>query len=510
MNGFQQFVQQLQQFWGRQTLPGRIAYGFSVALVAMAVAGVSYWANRTDYAVLFSGLPTEQAAAITQKLDAERVSYKLSSDGTTILVPSDRVQKTRMVLAVAGLLQGTEKGFEIFDGMSMGATSFVQNVNYVRAIQGELAKSIMTLEPVLHARVHIVQPEPTPFVRDEQPVTASVVIKTRPGTTLSRQGAQAIIALVAGSVRGMTTDNVTVLDADGRVLSEKKKSPQAMASTDQLAHQLEVESHLASKAQEILTRLLGPGRAVVRVTADMSFRHVKETSEKFDPEGKVVLRESVSSSKTTGPAGNRGPAGTASNLPPAPPNAAPATPPSANEEVIESEYAVSRMNHSQEEQQENINRLTVAVMLIPPKPIDEVPLEESLGITPAEAGELVKQSIGFKPGRDQIQVSIGKPADSPAEVELDQQIIAVQQWQNIGTAMKASSLGVAALSLLAIGLLAMRRKPDPKPSPALAMASTSQAELDDLAAVAGTIRAWLEEPATIRMDRAGVAKAAGK
>jgi flagellar M-ring protein FliF len=175
--------------------------------------------------------------------------------------------------------------------------------------------------------------------------------------------------------------------------------------------------------------------------------------------------------------------------------------------VVESEYAVSRTNHSQEEQQENINRLTVAVMLIPPEPIDETPLEESLGITPAEAGELVKQAVGFKAGRDQIQVSIGKPADSPAEVALDQQIIAVQQWQNMGSALKASSLGIAALSLLAIGLMSMRRKPAPQPGPALAMTSAPTGDLDDLQAIAGTIRAWLEEsPPTIRMDRTPVAK----
>jgi flagellar biosynthesis/type III secretory pathway M-ring protein FliF/YscJ len=229
---------------------------------------------------------------------------------------------------------------------------------------------------------------------------------------------------------------------------------------------------------------------------------VKETSEKFDPEGKVVLHESVMSSKSTGPNGARGPAGTASNLPPLPPNAAPVNPPSANEEVIESDYAVTRVNHSQEEQQENINRLTVAVMLIPPKPIDEVPLEESLGITPDEAGNLVKQSIGFKEGRDQIQVSIGKSSEIQAEAAtLDKEIIAVQQWQNIGSALRASSLGVAALSLLAMGLLAMRRKPAPAVAGAMASADSDAAELEDLKAVAGTIRAWLEEPATVRMDR---------
>jgi len=494
------FLQQIQQLWARQTLAGRMVLGGSAAILALVVVGVGFWASQTSYAVLYSGLPTEEAARITQKLDADRITYKLSTDGMTILVPADRVQKTRMTLAVAGLVGGSEKGFEIFDSMSMGATPFVQNMNYVRAIQGELAKTIMTLDPVAHARVHIVQPDPSPFVREEKPVTASVVVKTRIGDSLSRAATQGIVALVAASVKGLTTDNVTVLDTDGRVLSEKKKSALGIVSTEQHERQLEVESNLASKAQEILTRLLGPGRAVVRVTADMSFRHVKEAGEKFDPDAKVVTRESVMSSKTTSPAGARGPAGTASNLPPA----APATPaaggPSANEDVIESEYAVTRSSYTQEEQVETINRMTVAVMLIPPIPVDETPLEESLGITPAEAGALVKQSIGFKEGRDQIQVSIGKPAESKEDALVDQQIFATQTLQGYGTVAKASSLGVAALALLAIGLMSFRRRPTPEPSaPAPAYSSAEDgSDLDDLHAVAGTIKAWLDETPSIR------------
>lgn len=506
------FFQQIQQLWARQSFVGRLVLGGATTVLVLVVGVVGFWASQTNYAVLYSGLPTNEAAAITQKLDADRTAYKLSSDGTTILVPIENVQKTRMNLAVAGLLNGTEKGYEIFDSMSLGATPFQQNINLVRAIQGELAKTIMTLEPVAHARVHIVQPETNVFIRDEKPVTASVVVKVRPGASLGRDATQGIVALLAGSVKGLTTDNVTVLDTDSRVLSEKRKSAQGMASTDQLSHQLEVESHLVAKAQEILTRALGgPGRAVVRVTANMSFRHVTESSEKFDPEGKVITHESVSSSKTTSPGGPRGPAGTASNLPPAVAAGAGAAAagPSANEEVTESKYAVSVVNRTHEEQLETINRLTVAVMLIPPVPVDETPLEESLGISPAEVGLLVKRAVGFQEGRDEIQVAIGRPvAATPEDVAIDQQIIAVQAWQGYGSVAKASSLGVAAFSLLIIGLMSLRSKPAPKTSPTPALATTDAAELADLQAVAGAIKAWLEEPATIRMDRSKAPPAA--
>lgn len=487
------FTQQLKDLWARQGLAGRILLGGSAAVLALVCLGVGFWANQTNYAVLFSGLALDDAAAITQKLDSDRVTYKLSADGATILVPADRLQKTRMGLAVSGLMGGGHKGYEIFDEMSLGATPFQMNVNYIRAIQGELAKTIMTLEPVAHARVHIVQPESTPFIREQNPVTASVVVKTHRGAVLNRAATQGIVALVAGSVKSLSRENVTVLDTDGKVLSEKQKTPQSQASTENLAHQMEVEMYLAAKAQELLTRAVGADRALVRVTADMTFRHVRETSEKYDPDGKVVQRESTTSVKTTGPAGTGGPTGTASNLPPA--GARPtagSSGPSANEESIESEYVVSKTNLAQEEQKDTINRLTVAVMLTPPD--FDVPLKESLGITPEEVERLVKQAIGFQEGRDQIQVSIGKSAEAAVEAAIDQQIFASQTWQNYGSVAKASSLGVAALSLLAIGLLSLRSRPATTTPPA----ATSSADLQDLHAVAGTIKAWLEEAPPVR------------
>jgi flagellar M-ring protein FliF len=370
----------------------------------------------------------------------------------------------------------------------------------------------MQLEPVASARVHIVQPDPTPFVREEKPVTASVVIKTKPGASLSRAATAGIVALTAGSVKGLTAENVTVLDSDGQVLSEKKDSRGSAVSNDQLNHQREVEAHLAQNAQEILTRLLGPGRAVVRVTAEMSFRHLKETSEKYDPEGKVVVRESVMSSKMTAPAGPRGPTGAISNIPPspAPPIAGANMVPNKNDETVESEYAVSRVNRSQEEQQGVIDRLTVAVMLIPPRGAGDSP-DEVMGITPDEVNSLVRQAVGFKDGRDQIQVSIGKPPGAPA-VEAavgDENAVAIMPLgKDFVSVIRGSSLGVAGLIALAIGIRAMRKRPSksPEPSgfPAYAglrpLEKDEMDELSDLNAVAATIKAWLAEPAVIRFD----------
>jgi flagellar M-ring protein FliF len=244
----------------------------------------------------------------------------------------------------------------------------------------------------------------------------------------------------------------------------------------------------------------------------MSFRHLKETSEKFDPDGKVLLREATMSSEVKVAPGPRGPVGAVSNIPPvpAPVVAVPAPVPNKSDETIESEYAVSRVNRSQEEQQGIIDRLTVAVMLIPPAGAAGEAPADVLGITPDEARELVKQAVGFKEGRDQIQVSIGKvPGEAPAEKPAANDVaiaglpLATNQFLSI---LRASSLGIAGLIGAIMLYRGMRRKSavtNPAARPAIASAGSDGVldELSDLHAVVATIRAWLEEPTTIRLDR---------
>lgn len=472
----------------------RVAFSSAGALFLLLMVWVGFWASTTNYAVLFSGLQPEDAAGITQKLDADRIPYELASGGTTILVPADRVWKTRMSLSVAGLPQGAGKGFELFDQMSMGATPFVQNVNYVRAIQGELARTIMTLDPVARAKVNIVQPDPSPFIRDEKPVTATVVIHTKTGQSLSRKATAGIVALVAGSVRGLTPDNVTVNDSSGEVLSERRDSRAGLASSDQREYQREVEADLATKAQDLLTRLLGPGQSVVRVTAEMSFRRVKEQSEKVDPEARVATRESTKSSKTTTPNGPRGTTGAAANVGGAQPPAASTVNQSKQEETTDSDYAISRTQRQLEENQGTIDRLTVAVILIPPSSDPDTDPEEALGITTAEAKELVKQAVGFKEGRDQIQVSLGKSAITDIAADDDSAFATAQRWQNYINLVKASALVLASLAGLVMVVMMFR---SPKPTaaePPTTGSVTAQAEPSlDVGDVVNTLKSWLAD-----------------
>ena len=508
---------QIRQFWTNLSVLAKWIYGATAVILLAAVAGVGIWSTQTEYAVLVSGLKPDDAGEITKKLDADRVSYKLTNDGTTILVPTEKKLKTRMNLAVAGIVPGKGKGYELFDSLPMGTTPFVQNINLTRALETELMRTIMEMDPIAQARVHIAQTEDTPFAREQKPVTASIAIKTKSGMTLNRPAVEGIVKLVAGSVKGLSPENVMVVDMEGRVLSEKRDPRGNMASNDQLTYQREVEARYVENAQVILDSLLGgPGRAVVRVTADMSFRHLKEFSEKFDPDGQVAVHELENSSKSTIPPGPRGPAGAVSNLPPAPP--VPGQPvavaPVRDDKTSETEYAVSRVNMEKEEQQGVIDRLTVAVMLVPPKGAGDN-IEEALGVSQDDIRELIKPAVGFKEARgDQIKVVIGKAPAEPAveEVVIAENIPVAQPpflfGQDFMSVVRGSSLGIAALVALAMGVKALRRRPKPAPTAAPAFAGPAAAypdDLNDLNAVAATIRAWLEEPATIRFEKPATA-----
>lgn len=506
---------QLRQFWTNLSISAKWIYGATAIVLLAVVVGVGMWSTHTDYAVLISGLQPDEAGEITKKLDADRVSYKFSNDGTTILVPTEKRLKTRMNLSVAGIMPGKGKGYEIFDSLPMGTTPFVQNLNLTRAQETELMRTIMQLDPIAQARVHIAQTEDTPFAREQKPVTASVAVKTKPGMTLDRRSVEGIVRLVAASVKGLSPEHVLVVDFEGRVLSEKKDPRGNMPSNDQLGYQHEVEARAVEKAEGILAGLLGPGRAVVRVTADMSFRHLKEISEKFDPDGQVAVHEMENSSKSTIPAGARGPVGAVSNLPPSPPVPPPApgqptlVVPTRDDKTSETDYAVSRVNLEKEEQQDVIDRLTIAVMLIPPKGAGEN-VEEFLGVSQNDICELIKPAVGFKEARgDQIKVVIGKaPVDPDADKVAIADNVPVNPpflfGQDFMSVVRGSSLGLAALIALAMVVKSMRRRPKPAPTPTPAFASAADSfpdELNDLNAVAATIRAWLEEPAVVRFEQ---------
>lgn len=251
----------------------------SVVLIGMAL-------SKPRMAVLFSGLTSEDAGAIAQKLAEQKIPYRLSADGTTIEVPANKVYDVRLQLATQGLPQGGTVGFELFDKSNFGMTEFAERLNYQRALQGELQRTIKQLAPVVDARVHIVMPEEKLYEDEQNPVTASVVLKLRKGKPLADEQIGGIVHLVSSAVEGLKPSNVTVIDTEGNVLSEAVTlagggGQLLTAAQTKLKRQYETE--LAANLQGMLAHIVGPDKAVVRVSAELDFDQKETKSEIYEP-----------------------------------------------------------------------------------------------------------------------------------------------------------------------------------------------------------------------------------
>jgi flagellar M-ring protein FliF len=326
----------LGNMWANLT-PGQrmMIIGTAIAVVVVVIVG-GIIATRAGYSTLYSGLSPEEAGLVVQELDAKKISYRITGGGSSIQVPTSQVYTARIGLASEGFPRSGIVGFEIFDGNLFGMTDFLQKVNYRRALQGELAKTISQMQEVDGVRVHIVIPERPLFKEDEQPATASVVLKTNPARSLTSRQIEGIAYLVASSVEGLQPNRVTILDSRGMMLS--RGFPDADGEPgNQLELAQSVETCLEGKAQTLLDEVLGPGKSVVRVSAVLNFRHIESSTETYDPETAVVRSEERIET-TEGENGNRS-------------------------ETSVTNYEMGRTVESIANEVGNIERLSVAVMV---------------------------------------------------------------------------------------------------------------------------------------------------
>jgi flagellar M-ring protein FliF len=280
----------LKRIWGNLS-PGQwlIVGGTVVAVVvAVVVGGVVF--SRAGYSVLYAGLEPEEAGKVLEKLEQRNISYRLGAGGGTIMVPTGKVYAARIELASDGLPRSGSVGFEIFDKTVFGMTEFLQKVNYRRALEGELSQTIMQMEEVEGVRVHIVVPDNALFREDQQPATASVVLRTNPARTLSQRHVEGIAYLVASAVEGLEPDRVTIIDSRGTLLSRGFPDSRGQAS-DGLELKQKVETYLEDKAQTLLDGVLGPGSSVVRVSAVLNMERIERSTERYDPETAVIRSE---------------------------------------------------------------------------------------------------------------------------------------------------------------------------------------------------------------------------
>lgn len=289
--------QQLRQLWSQLGLNQRVTVAVAGIAVAAGMVGLVAWSQRPQMALLYGRLSTKEIASVVASVQELGIKHELGAGGTAVYVASDQVHKVRLSLASKGIPSGEGVGFEIFDRTNFGVSDFIQRTNYNRALQGELSRTISQMQGVRSARVLVVLPENRLLFADSRSkATASVFVEG----SISQEQVNSIRFLVANAVEGMKTDDVAVVDNRGQVLTEgMKDDPSLGAASSQMRLRRNVEDYFAQKVETMLAKVLGPNRAVVRVSAELDSEAVSKTEEKFDPEGQVVKSETTQDDTTT-------------------------------------------------------------------------------------------------------------------------------------------------------------------------------------------------------------------
>ena len=282
--------------------PSKLAIGGIVLAAATAILLFAmFYRGEKPYGLLYSQLAPEDAGQITTELKAQKVPYRLVADGTAIEVPENLVSSARIDLAVKGLPAKSNVGYEIFDNQKLGVTDLVQKTNLQRAISGELERSITTLPEVEMARVHLSVPKETLFIEDQKEPTASVVIKLRRGAEITKPQLLGIVNLVTSSVAGLTQENVSVIDTDGGLIWSKESNKPGFLNDDQMKQKKLFEDNIKRQIQAMMEQMVGPGRAITRVSAELDLKEIITNEDIYDPERTAVRSEQKIVEKEVGP-----------------------------------------------------------------------------------------------------------------------------------------------------------------------------------------------------------------
>src|SRR5690606_33765293 len=363
-----------------QTSTGRNLFlMLGIAAVLGVMASVWMWTKQPEYRVLFSNFSDRDGGAIVASLQQLNIPYKFTDGGSAILVPAENVYDARLKLAAQGLPKGGNVGFELMENQKLGISQFLEQVNFQRALEGELARSIQSVAAVQSARVHLALPKASVFVREKQKPTASVLLNLHPGRSLDRQQVSAIVHLVASSVPELPIKNVTVVDQHGNLLSDMGNGPAPqMLDPAKLQYVHDLQHNIARRVESIIAHLLGAGKVRAEATAEVDFSVTEQASETYRPnkgDNPAAVRSQQSSeSQQTKPASQGGVPGALTNQPPAP-NTAPlvapegaaegaeATQPISSQRDTTVNYEVDKSIQYVQQPMGSIKRLTVAVVV---------------------------------------------------------------------------------------------------------------------------------------------------
>jgi flagellar M-ring protein FliF len=450
MGALTKTLTQIRELWGRMGARARAAL-VSVAVLGVVAAGIVAMIGGAPKRVLFSGLDPKDAAAVVAALEAAKIPYELGAGGTMVEVPGADVDRARLMLAEQNLPATGNVGFELFAEQSFGLTEFAQKVNYRRALQGELERTIGALDPIAGVRVHITQPDRAVFEDEKQAPTASVTVDLRPGRPLGDRQVGAIRHLVAAAVEGLDPGDVTVVTTDGTLLSRGGADEDAAAALD---HEVDLERDLERRIARLLERTVGIDGVEVTVAAEMDFSQTDTTEESYDPEQSAVRSEALQESHEGAGSGSSasGTAGAASNAPGATPGA-PGGGDSSSRTVRSRNFEINRTVVHTVGAKATVKRLTVAVLVdghyTTPEGATEPVYAPRTEAELAELQAVVENAMGFNSARgDRVKIS-----SAPFRDRLDPESVAASPvgtppWMFAAAAGGAGVLGLAAWMFL--------------------------------------------------------------
>lgn len=398
----------MKALWQGLGRGARFSLVAGIAVILLAVAAVGYWALRTQDEVLFNNLSAQDAAAMTAELDRMKQPYRLGPDGTSILVDRDAVHRVRLKLMGKDLPLHGAVGFELFNNSDFGMTEFTQKVNYQRALQGEITRTILSLEEVASARVHLALPEERLFKNDQSRPKASITLGLHRGRTLGREQVAGIQRLVAAAVPGIAVHDVTLTNQQGVALTRAEGvDADGALDGEAIGMKADVERHLVRKAQAVLDRRFGPGAASISIDAALDMNRVRVTKEEVlgasaggEPQNTGVVVKERESLKDS-PDGQR--------------DSASATATITNRDV---EYQVGRRVEQMVSQPGSVAKLQVAVVVRAPMDASQVEQTQALvsaavGAVPARGDVIVVQAVHEPAGEASTPAPAGQP-DEPA------------------------------------------------------------------------------------------------
>lgn len=455
-----------------RTAGGRkIMLMLGAAAVIAIMAAVWLWGQQPSYRVLFANFSDRDGGAIVAELEKMNIPYKYAEGGGALLVPADRVHDARLKLAAQGLPKGGNVGFELMENQKLGASQFLEQVNFQRAMEGELARSIESLSAVQAARVHLAMPKDSVFVSEQKQPTASVLLNLHPGRVLDAQQVSAIVHLVASSVPELSPKNVTIVDQNGNLLSDTSKAASANGmDPSQIKYVQDYQQNVAKRIESIISPIVGAENVRAEATADMDFSRSEQAVESYKPNqtpDAMAIRSQQTSESQNGSASPAGVPGALTNQPPAPATApitvpgqktpapaVPATPATNTRKDSTVNYEVDKTIQYVQKAGGGLKRLSVAVVVNYRKTVGKDGKVTMKPLSPAEITQitnLVKEAMGYNQERgDTLNVVNSSFASQPPEIIPD--VPLWKQPQTIDMALQAGKYMLMAVALLLLYL----------------------------------------------------------